>query len=176
MRGVHFNYLRPPHYYSHLFTFILTLAVIMSIGFQVKSFKFNFIDFLLKTIILIFLFLTLASIIELTQRGEYIRPLILYDILGFAENFLEKAQNEKTVDYFFLKYDYKSKKIFKKYFTSKQYYFISTVRKIGDSYRVTIINEKKLFQYFLVKFLIKDAIHTLDVKKIDDKYKIVRFK
>lgn len=148
----------------------------MAIGFSLRSDSFNFIIFLLQIFIFLFLFLFLAIIIEYFHKGEYIRPLILYDLLGFTNRFLETAQRGRKVDTFFLKFDYKSKSNFQKNFSKKQYYFISTVKKNNEVYTISLINEKKLFQYFFLKFFIRNAIHILDIKEIKGTYKIIRFK
>lgn len=176
MKRIHYNYLRPPHYYSHLFTFVSILAIFMGFGFTFRDDNFDVINFILKVIVFLFLFLSLAVIIEFFHRGEYIRPLILYDLLGFTNRFLEIAQRGRKIDTFFLTYDQKSKKNFKQNFSKKQYYFISTIKKEGENYKVSLINEKKLFQYFFIKFFVRNAIHTLDVQHIKGSYKIVRFK
>jgi hypothetical protein len=147
----------------------------MAFGFSFRSDSFNVIIFLLQIFVFLFLFLFLAVIIEYFHKGDYIRPLILYDLLGFTNRFLETAQRGRKVDSFFLKFDSKSKKNFKNNFSTHQYYFISTVRKDGDFYSISLINEKKLFQYFFIKFFVKNAIHTLDVQKLNGHYKIVRF-
>ena len=176
MKKIHYNYLRPPHYYSHLLTFISILAVFMSIGFAIRNGEFNILVIIVKTIIFILLFLSLAAAIEFFEKGEYISPLVLYDILGFTNEFLHTAQQNNDISHFFHKYDAKSKKNFKDNFSKRQYYFISTIKRSGDIYTVSLINEKKLFQYFFIKFFIKDAIHTLDLQVFNHNYKIVRFK
>ncbi len=174
-RRIHFNYLRPPHYYAHLFTFFTILALIMSLSYQVSNGAFDFIDFVLKVIVLMFLFLSIASIIEYFQSGEYIKPLIMYDLIGFTNDFLESAKRGKKVNSYFHKYDTKSKVNFHKNFSKNQYYFISTIKRDKNNYKITIINEKKLFEYFFLKFLVRNAIHTLDVQYLDGSYKIIRF-
>ncbi len=148
----------------------------MSLGFALREGNINIFVIFVKIIIFLFLFLCLAAAIEFFQKGEYISPLTLYDLLGFTNLFLETAQKEKDISKCFLKYDNKSKNNFKKYFSKNQYYFISTIIKQGNVYKITLINEKKLFQYFFIKFFIKNAIHSLYVRKISGEYKIIRFR
>lgn len=175
MKHLLFKYYRPLHYFNHLLTFFIIVALSLAIPltyFQKETVEYFFLNFL----ILFFLLLVLATMVEFFSRGDYIGPLELYDIQVFYKDFYDAAINKKSLlKEFFLTYDQKSKDRFIKVLPRAHGFLLSSIKKQNNVYEITLIDEKKLFEYFFLKFLVRKAIHKLYVKKIKGEYKIIFF-
>lgn len=167
------NYLKPHHYYSRLFTFFMIVSVLLTL--TLVQFTIESLDlFLLKVIVIMFLILVIAVVIEFFSGGEYMNPLEIYDLEYFYGNlFYDFLLQDKSFSQNFLKYTSLESR-FIQTFSPKRRYFLSTIRKQGDGvYLLSVIDERKLFEYFFVKFLVRKAVHKLTVKKFKGGYKII---
>jgi len=176
MKKISNNYLKPQHYYNRLFFFFLLLSISLTITFNHADLSLISIDtYLLQTIIFFFLLMTISVFIEHFHKGDYISPIEVYDVEMFFKNFQKDLYKSELKNYIH-KYDYKTKQNIENIVLRKKVkFFLSTIRKESDVYELTIINEYKFFQYFLIKFLVKKAIHKLFIKKIKNEFKIIRF-
>ncbi len=172
-------YTKPHYYYGRLIIFFLLISLILS--FSLMFFQKNTVElFILKYFIILFLILTMSVFIEFFYKSEYISPYEITLLENFFRKFLLDAySNSKDLESdFFNKYDLKTKRKFKELFNTKNHYFLSSIRKDGQIYEITFINKTKMFEFFLLSFLrffIKDSIHRIFVRKINNHYKIVRF-
>lgn len=173
MRKIHYNYLKPQNYYNRLLTFFLIIGLSLTI-FLIKIEEETLETFLLKFIVIIFLIILMAVLIEFFYKGEYMNPLEVYDIEQFYLELLDITKKEDSIEKFFNKYDSKTKNKYKQIFLHKRKYFLSSIRKNKNTYELTIIDEKKLAEYFILKFLIRKAIHKLFIKELNTGLKIIR--
>jgi hypothetical protein len=173
MRKIHYNYLKPQNYYNRLLTFFLIIGFSLTI-FLIKLEEETMETFLLKFIVIVFLMILIAIAIEFFYTGEYMNPLEVYDLEHFFLEFLSKTEKKGEIEKFFNKYDSKTKSKFKKTFLHKRRYFLSSIRKNKNTYELTLIDEKKLAEYFILKFLVKKAIHKIFIKKLNEEFKIIR--
>ncbi len=179
MKSILFNYLKPQYYYQKLFYIFFILSIISSlslIGF--KNFQFDL--FLVKFIIIFFLFMTIAVFVEFLDASQYISPIELYQLEFFFNSFLKEIREIKKFDEFdfenyFHKYDSKSKKIVKNFFKRfKKRFYISSIKKVNsNTYRIVFIDEFVLFRYFFIRFFAKSGLHRAIVKKNLTGFKII---
>lgn len=174
MKHLNHNIIKTKNYYNHLFTFFAFVSFLLTLTL-VKFYINDFLLFLLKFIILFFLLMVISVMLEFIQRGEYISPITFYNLEEFFNQFLREVGNDGDFEKFFNKYDSKSKKTFLSIFKkNKKNFFLSSIKKNKNVYQLTIIDEIKVFQFLIFKFLVKKAVHKLYVKKIDRKFKIIR--
>ncbi len=175
MRKITHNYLKPQHYYNRLFIFFLIISITLTLTLNRWDLNLDFLDkYLLQATIFFFLLMTISVFIEQFHKGEYMGPLEVYDVENFFKKF-QKAVYTNDVNKYLHKYDHKSKLNLEHILTKKTKFFLSTIRKIDNVYELTIINQHKFYQYFLIKFFAKKAIHKLYVKIEKGEFKIARF-
>lgn len=169
-----YNYLKPQHYYLHLFLFfsILSFSLTFSL-FEMEKVSLDL--FLFQFIIIFFLLIAISALVEHFYKGEYMGPLEIYDVESFFNDFLKYSQKEKIFnDKYFNKYDSKSRQVFSELFKGHKIYFLSSIRKNQGVYEITFIDEIKFTLFFVIKFLIRHPIHKVYVQKNHNKYKIIR--
>jgi len=175
MKKIVYNYLKPQNYYNRLFTFFMIISI--SLTFALVGFDIDFEVFLLKFFVICFLLLAISVFVEMFNHGEYMSPIEVYDVEFFFNEFMMSVYDGRRRRQltFFNKYDHKSKKKFDNLFDKNKRYLLSTIIKHDKVYELTFINEKKMAEYFLFKFLIRRAIHRMEIRKIKNQFKIVRF-
>ncbi|MFW5705095.1 MAG: hypothetical protein ACOCXG_04615 [Nanoarchaeota archaeon] len=174
MRKLNFNYLKPQHYYSRIMTLYMFIA--LSFTIFLVGFSFSNLDvFLLKFIIILFELICLAVLIEFFSRGEYMNPLEYYDVEFFFDEFIGKVmKNSESAKNYISKYNSKALKTAKKIFlNSNQRFCLSSVKKKGKYYHIIFFNEKKLFYFYFLKFLVYKPLHKIVVLRTNGKFKIV---
>lgn len=171
MKKINHNHLKPNNYYTRLFIFFTIIS--LSLTFSLIGFTLENLDlFLLKFIVIFFLIMCIASFIEFFNHGDYMSPLEVFDIDNFFNNLLNDIKLEKT-KYYINKYNYKTLKNFNTIFKSKKSFFLSSIKKQANTYELTFIDKNKFYKYFIFKFLIRDAISKMIIKKIKGKFKII---
>ncbi len=172
MRHCSYTYLKPQNYYNHLLTFFLVIS--LSLTFSLLDFKIkNFETFFLKFFIILFLLFFISVLIEFFYKSEYMNPIEISKVEFFSNKFIKKILTLKNCSKYFNKYDFKSKKKIKKIFNNKSNFFISSIRKHREIYEVTIINEKKMFIFLILRFFGKTGAHKLFLKEFKNSFKIV---
>lgn len=174
MRKISHNYLKPQHYYNRLFIFFAIISVSLTLSLN-RGINWDYIDFfLLQVVVFFFLLMTISVIVEHFKKGEYMGPLEIYDVEHFFKKFQHSVYTG-DIEKYIHKYDHKSKANLENVLNKKMKFFLSTIRKIDGVYELTIINEHKFYQYFIIKFLARKAIHKLYVKHEKGGFKIARF-
>jgi len=141
----------------------------------------NIDDFLLKFFLIYFLIMVISVLIELLNKSEYLSPIEIYNLNLFFNNFLKDLKNTSHIkefdfEFYFNKYDSNSKKKITKIIKKiKKRFFISTIRKENDIYKIHFIDKFTLFRFLFIKFLAKGGVHRADIKIIKGKYKIIYF-
>lgn len=121
------------------------------------------------------LLFSIAVLVEFFYRGDYMSPLEVYDIEKFFNEFIEDVYSKGDIDKYFNKYDHRSKKEFQKIFGKKARYFLSTIRKVDNFYEVSVINERKMLEYYFIRFLGHGAVHKMHIRKVNGSFKIIKF-
>lgn len=173
-----FNANKPQRYYFRLFLFVIVVAFLGTLTihrFEVD----NYLIFFLRFIIIVFLLFSLSAFIEYLQVGEFMGFLEVSTIETFYKDFYDTVRYHPDNIYkFFNKYDVETKNKFKNIFSKRSSFFLSSIRKDGDVYIISIIQEQRLFLYFLFKFLGRKGVHKLYVKDLNGKgkYRIINIK
>ena len=170
------NYLRPQNYYNRLITFFLIMSILLT--FSLVRFTITTLDFFFFKILVIFFLLIMISVmVEYFYKGEYMSPLEIYDVEVFY-NIVYEDMNFDTNDlnHYFNTYDLKTRKTFNKIFRKGRKYILSSISKRDGIYEIVIINDRKLLQFFFVRFLLGKAMHKLFVKKVKGDFKIIGVK
>ncbi len=175
MKKLHYVYLKPQHYYAHLFFFFVLAALILSFRIVYHYRKFDASIFLINFVVILFLLLLIAAFAEFFWRGEYMNPLEVYDVEKFFNAFMRYVYSDRVeeVDTFFNKYDSKSKAKFEKVFSKNKKFLLSSIRKQGKIYEIVFIDQTRIMTYFLIRFLSKRAIHKMQVREVKGDLKIV---
>lgn len=173
MRRISYNYLKPQHYYNRLFTFFSLISI--SLTFALVGFVIDDVElFILKTFLVFFLLIMFAVLIEFYTRGEYMSPLEVYDIENFYNNLASDYGSTRFEHkHYFNKYDHKSKKKFFETFHGKDNYILSSIKKEGEVYTLSVIDIRKMLLFQFFRFLIRKAIHKVHVKKFKHSYKVI---
>lgn len=175
MKRVIYNKLKPTNYYNHLFTFFGFMSIVLTLTLVGFTETFSIELFLLKFIVIFFLLLFISVAIEFLYKGEYIAPHTFYDLEIFFNEFLDEIHELGHFEKFFYKYDAKSKKRFNRIFKKhKINFFLSSIRRHGNTFELSFIDEVKMMEFFFVKFLIKHGVHKMEIKKFNGKFKIIR--
>lgn len=174
IKKIHYNHLKPQNYYNRLLTFFLIIGFITTltlVGFNLDNMEL----FLLKYIIILFLLLCVAVVIEFFYRSDYMNPIEIFEIESFFNVFRHNLRTDSIeFDNFFNKYDVKSKKVLEKMKKKKTRLLLSSIRKHGDVYEVTFFDERKMLEFYIVKFLAKGGVHKMFIKDIKGKLRIIR--
>lgn len=172
MKRLHYNYLRPPFYFSRLLVFFLILSSLLS--FQLIYFtSLKVADFLTIVIFLLLLLLCVGSLVEFRRKGDYMSPLEMYDVMGFVHDMLDSKRRGNNLDEYFLRYTLKSKTAHRALLSKTRFYVISTISKQGEYYEVTLLDQAKVLGFLFVKFLSKRATLHLRIRKIEGEFKVV---
>jgi hypothetical protein len=94
-------------------------------------------------------------------------PIEIQTISLFVKRFLNEQENENE---FYLKYIPKKNHI---PLNEKKYYAISTIKKEKKQYIVHILHQKKMLEFFFIKFFSKHATKQLTIKKVKGKLQII---
>lgn len=172
-RTVH-TFVKPQNYYNHLLTFFFVVAFVLTITLTLRFGFGSLENFLLQFFILLFLLLAIAVIVEFSYSGEYMHPFEVYDVQAFTYNFIKDVSKNKPLTKYFNKYDAKTKKKNLYLFKSNKILVLSSIRKHGNTYEVTLLDEHKVVRFFLIRFFLGRVIYKLYVRKVHDKYKIIR--
>lgn len=175
MRKITHNYLKPQHYYNRLFLFFVIISITLTLTLNRWKLNISLIDiYLLQATVFFFLLMAISVFVEHFKKGEYMGPLEIYDVEQFFRTF-QRGVYSGDINKYLHKYDHKTKTNLEHVLNKKVKFFLSTIRKIDGVYELTIINEHKFYQYFIIKFLAKRAIHKLYVKLEKGEFKIARF-
>ena len=172
MKRINYNYTKPPFYFIKLFLFFFSLSIVLSIQVIFLT-PLTFNQFFEIILIVLFLILSIGTLIEFYHRGEYISPIELYDIIYYVNEFLRKRTNPDKFDSFFPKYINKNKKVYRMLHSKNHIFSVSTIKKSQDAYIVTLIDEGLLLGFFILRFISKRATIYLVIKKINGQYKII---
>lgn len=160
------NYVKNQEYYNILIFILISVATLITI-FLLKKNPINSQNFLLQIFILMFLIMTISTILEYIQVGEYMNPLEVYELKHFLKEFINHSTTKKTFSTkYFNKYDLKSKKNFEKKFEKNKIYRLDKIKKHNEIYEIIFHKENKL-NIFGKRIKI-------NIKKTKNKYKIIR--
>lgn len=160
------NYDKNKKYFNKLMIIMIIVSTIITL-FLLKKNPVNTENFLLHLFIIMFLIMTISTILEYIQMGEYMNPLEIYEIKHFLKDFIHSSKYKQTFPKkYFNKYDSVSKKNFKKKFEKDKIYRLDKIKKHKDTYEVIFHKENNL-NLFGRKIKI-------NIKKIKSKYKIIR--
>ena len=173
MRKLSYTYLKPQNYYNRLFTFFLIVAITLTItlaGFSLANIE----SFILKFVVISFLLLVFAVLIEFTQVGDYMTPLEIFDIESFANKFLYDVKLRNIdYDFYFLKYTPNVVKKFD-FFTEKANSLVlSSIKKKDETYTLTFIDVNKMAAFHIAHFLAIKSLKRIHIKRYGSSYKIV---
>lgn len=186
------------------FTFISLLLALTLVKFEIVDFalfllKFIILFFLLMLISVMVEYMKRGeyiSPITFYNLEHFFNEFLLeVGTDGHFEKFFNKydSKSKKAFRSIFEKHALTQKSIFKKNtfndfqhnftknFSSKTFgehykknFFLSSIRKNKNVYELTIIDEIKVLQFFIIKFFVKKGVHKLYVKQIDHEFKIIR--
>ncbi|MCA9495607.1 MAG: hypothetical protein KC589_01585 [Nanoarchaeota archaeon] len=170
------NYLRPQNYYNRLITFFLLISILLT--FSLVRFTITSLDFFLfKIMVIFFLLVLIAVLVEFFYKGDYMSPLEVYDIEVFYNRICEDLNYDLgDLDKYFNSYDLKTRKNFDKIFHKRKNYILSSISKRDNIYKIVLINNQKLLQFFFIRFFLGQTMHKLYVKKIKDDFKVIGVK
>lgn len=175
-KKIHYNYMRPQNYYNRLFTFFIFIGLTLTIfllNFLGRDFTFEI--FLVHFIVLVFLLLCFAVIIEYFYLGEYMSPHERLDIMHFVTKLLDDYSNGNEIDSYVSRYNHKTFSFLKTtLYNKKNRFVVSTLRKVDSHIIVTLLDERRVFTYFFFKFFSKKAVITLQIARYGGKFKVIR--
>lgn len=172
IKKINYNYLKPQNYYNRLFTFFFIAAFMLTltlVGFSISDFE----DFLLKLVVILFLLMLIAVLIEYKNRSEYMSPLEVYDVENYYKRFYLSIRDGKNMDLFFHKYNIKTKRKLDPFIRKRSNFVLSNIRKENEVYEITVIDINKLAAFHFLKFFIRKAIYRIYVKEFDGSFKII---
>lgn len=167
-------FVKPQNYYNHLLTFFFIISFVLTLTLSIRLGFSGLEIFLLQFFVILFLLLSIGVLIEFYNLGEYMNPLETYEIQHFIYSFLDTYHHKKSVEDYFNKYDAKTRKNLIKLLDRDRVYSLSSIRKYKRTYQVTLLDERKVFRYFLIHFFLGKIIYRVHIQKHNDSWKIIR--
>lgn len=174
IRKLHYNYLKPQNYYNRLLTFFFIISFFMTLSLSRFNVD-NLLLFFIKYFIVLFFLLFVAVLIEYFYRGEYMNPIEVFEVETFFNIFKNNFKtNSFDFDIFFSRNDFRSKGVLSKLRDRKTRLILSSIRKHGELYEVTFFDEKKMLEYYVIRFLARKGIHKMYIKEVRGQLRIIK--
>lgn len=169
MKKINYSSFQTPHYFDQLLILFLIICFIFTLIIIDNSKGLN-VNYLLTYILIFFLIITIAVLIEYKNKSEYISPMENIHIRHFFNNF-NHSQNK---DEFIHKYNAKTLKQLNKNIKNHLKYELTNIIKKNKFYELHIAEKPSGDKLYILKFLFKKNNHKLTIHTEDNNLKIIR--